>query len=551
MILRQPNEPHGGGLPRPADDEPRARERLSSLRALLETARAVRSDADLRAALELVAETVAVTLGFRTVAVNLYRAAWDDFEVTTVRGNELARAALLGDARSIETWTPLLDDRFLRAGCYLIRHEEFDWNTSEGATYVPELEPDDHPDAWHPEDGLFAPMRTAAGELLGILSVDEPVSGRRPTDAELELLATLGEHAALAVESAQEALEAEAHRRGLEQLLHVSSQLTHSLGVADIATSVCAGIREALHFDRVLLQLVDATGESLRVAGSAGWDGDDVVPSPAVPVALVRSLLEPRFERAGCFLLSADEGRQRVPAEQVLYSSTANGRGPQAWNHHWLVVPLRAADDELIGVIWADEPCDMLVPSERRLQALRVFANQATTAFAVCRQVERLEFLADHDPLTGLANRRSFVRELEREVARASRYERRLALVVFDLDGFKQVNDALGHTAGDEALVLLAETVRRVIRRGDRAFRLGGDEFALILDTAEAADARYVAERVSEALAESADRRLRSLRASFGAALFRPGCSPDLLFHLADQAMYDAKRTRQGLAFAA
>ena len=551
MTLRQPPRPDGSGPARPADDDPRSRERLSSLRVLLETARAVRSDADLRAALELVAETVAVTLGFRTVAVNLYRAAWDDFEVTTVRGNELAREALLGDARPIETWTPLLDGRFLRCGCYLIRHDEFDWDTSEGATYVPLLEPDDHPDAWHPEDGLFAPMRTTAGELLGILSVDEPVSGRRPTDAELELLATLAEHAALAVESGQEALEAEAHRHGIEQLLHVSAQLTHSLSVADVAASVCVGIREALHFDKVLLQLVDASGESLRVAGSAGWEGDTVVPYPAVPLALVRPLLEPRFERAGCYLLSAEAGRERIPAEQILYSSTANGRGPRAWNHHWLVVPLRGADDELIGAIWADEPRDMLLPSERRLQALRVFANQATTAFAVCRQVERLEFLADHDPLTGLANRRSFVRELEREVARAARYERRLALVVFDLDGFKQVNDAHGHAAGDEALVRLAETVLGAIRRGDRAFRLGGDEFALILDTADAADARYVAERVGEALAGSADQRLRSLRASFGVALFRAGCNPDALFHLADQAMYDAKRTRQGLAFAA
>jgi diguanylate cyclase (GGDEF)-like protein len=198
----------------------------------------------------------------------------------------------------------------------------------------------------------------------------------------------------------------------------------------------------------------------------------------------------------------------------------------------------------VIGVLWADEPEDRLLPSAERLQALRIFTNQAAASIVSAARRQELRFLADHDPLTRLLNRRAFVERLDGEVARAARYGHSFGLVLCDLDGFKALNDRFGHAAGDTALQLFASTLGDSLRKGDEAFRIGGDEFALLLAEATEGAAREVVNRVSSELTD--------LRASFGVA----SCPTDAsdattLFRLADAALYEAKRTGSGLQFAA
>jgi diguanylate cyclase (GGDEF)-like protein len=172
-----------------------------------------------------------------------------------------------------------------------------------------------------------------------------------------------------------------------------------------------------------------------------------------------------------------------------------------------------------------------------------MFANQATTALDSMAQFEEMRFLADHDPLTRLGNRRSFMARLELETQRALRYGTPFALLVCDLDGFKEVNDRHGHLVGDEALERVAVVLRDALRSSDGAYRLGGDEFGLILVEASAEVAQDVVQRVSAALAFEHDERLRGLRASFGVAVCPDqGVTPSALFNAADQAMYGAKR---------
>ena len=525
--------------------------RISPIRAVFEATRAVRTDSDLATALQTIARIISESLGFRTIAVNLYRRAWDDFCVETVHGNDEARATLLGDARAWSKWEPLLDERFLRRGAYFLPSGEFDWQASGGASYVPDFAPDDHPDAWRPDDALMVPMRSSDGALLGILSVDEPTSGRRPSDDELDLLVALTDHAALAVEGAQDAVRAETYRYALEQLLAVSSSLTATRTGKTILDAVARGIRDALGFDRVAVQLLDPERRVLETAASAGWPEGGAELRP-LDLDQIERLFDPQHEIAGCFLLPNEFARARVSSDQVVYESVLNGSGPHAWNHHWLVVPLRDTDGGVIGVIWADEPRDRLLPTEERLQSLRVFANQATAALASADQLAKLRFLADHDPLTNLLNRRAFVRELGAEVGRAQRYGRPLALVVLDLDGFKQVNDRYGHAAGDAVLERVAVTLMSTLRESDSAFRIGGDEFALILVEATRSEACAVAARFGAALDADSDERVRGLTASFGVALCSDSVGDgDELFRLADEAMYEARRANQRLHVAA
>jgi diguanylate cyclase (GGDEF)-like protein len=120
------------------------------------------------------------------------------------------------------------------------------------------------------------------------------------------------------------------------------------------------------------------------------------------------------------------------------------------------------------------------------------------------------------------------------------------------LDGFKQVNDRYGHTAGDAVLERVAVTLTSTLRDSDSAFRIGGDEFALILVEATRAEACAVAARFGAALEADPDERMRGLTASFGVALCTDGLGGgDELFRLADEAMYEARRANQRLHVAA
>lgn len=527
---------------------------ISPLRGLVEVTRLLRAREDLPALLDAVARTIGESLGYRTVAVNLYRPAWDDFEVTTVYGNEEAKAVLLGNARPGDDWTVLLSDRFERRGAYVVLSGAVDWD-SLGPSYVPQGEHTNDPDAWDPEDALFVAMRDQRGSLLGIISVDEPVSGRRPTDDELDVLVSLADHAALALEAARESAASMRHQRALEELLDVSSRITGETSNLEILRRVCTGIRDALDFQNVCAALVDTETGVVVPQAAAGWQLEDLRGRELVTVAQLEPLLDDDFLREGCYLLTHEEMQARLDRDVDVYPSQLNGRGPWAWNRHSLLVPLEDGGGGLLGVIWVDNPCDRLVPSADRLQALRIFANDASAALVSGRHLGELRFLADHDPLTRLLNRRAFMSRLDGEVARAQRYKRSFGLVIADLDDFKQLNDQYGHAEGDEALVAFANVLVESLRKPDDAFRIGGDEFAVLVSEATEEDAKQVVARVGtllENLAEGEERWAADLSASFGCAAC-PGDANDaqMLFRLADEALYDAKRNGTVLRFVA
>ncbi|MFL5920502.1 MAG: diguanylate cyclase domain-containing protein [Gaiellaceae bacterium] len=517
-----------------------ARDFTSSLRSLLEITKAVRSGADVDSVVDAIARVVGETLGFQTVVLNVYRPEWDDFYVATVHGNDPVRDALLGSVYDWSSWTPLLDDRFARAGAYFIPNDAFDWSQDLGNRFVPAGEPAiAGPEGWHPNDELFVPLEHADGKMAGIMSFGDPVDGRRPDDGQLAIAVALASHAALALEAAQERARSQRHQDGLEQLLHVTSQLPQTISTEAMLTSVCEAISDALGFDKVLIQLVEAeTGRLLPVA-AAGFAEEEVAASGALELDRISRLFEPTFEVAGCYLVPREEAAQRVGASQVVYRSTMNGRGPHAWNHHWLVVPLRDANGAVRGVLWADEPQSRLLPSEHVLQALRIFANHAMEALAVATQLEETRFLADHDPLTRLLNRRALLREL----AAAADKERPLALVFLDVDNFKDVNDGHGHATGDRVLVRFASLLVELVRSGDDAFRVGGDEFALLLRGAGEHEAREVVARIVAAVESNIDPLVRTLSASFGIAPSEGAQEPEELLRIADEAMYEAKRS--------
>ncbi len=163
------------------------------------------------------------------------------------------------------------------------------------------------------------------------------------------------------------------------------------------------------------------------------------------------------------------------------------------------------------------------------------------------RYEQKLQHMADHDPLTGLLNRRSFERELTAHVARSSRYGPEGALLMLDIDHFKYVNDTLGHNAGDAIIVRVAQAVRTALRESDVIARLGGDEFAVLLPKAGVDHVRVVVENLLEAVRGESDAASklgpRGLSASVGVAMVTDidGLTGEDLLVNADLAMYDAK----------
>jgi diguanylate cyclase (GGDEF)-like protein len=516
---------------------------LDRLRGLLDVAAAVRSGDDLPTVLASVAAAVAGPLGYGAVVINLYRPAWDDFEVVVVLGNEESQALLMGQTSRRADWDPLLSPRFLSHGAYFIESGGYDWSRDGLRAYTPDIEIVDDARAWHPDDALMVPLRSASGEVLGILSVDEPVTGRRPDQFELEMLSAVAAHVAITVELVQSNDEARRHRAAVEHLLRVSSQLAGRNSAEEMLDAVCDGIREALGFQKVMVFLADHPGGRLVPLSGVGFTAEQVAAFPPVPLEVLPPLLDAEHMRHGCVIMEAAEAEARLPAEvRAIYTSVNNGRGPRAWDDHWLVVPLHDRDGRLDGMVWVDDPDDRELPSDESLQALRAFSNQAMSGIESSRQLDSLRHLAAHDPLTGLRNRRGFEPGIDAHLD-ALGAGGELSLLVLDLDHFKRVNDSLGHDAGDEVLRRFADVLRTAGGDGDVPTRLGGEEFALVLPRAGEAQALAVAERLRLLVRNEFSTFPCPISVSVGVAT-RGAEAPDAaeLIRAANRALYAAKR---------
>ena len=188
---------------------------------------------------------------------------------------------------------------------------------------------------------------------------------------------------------------------------------------------------------------------------------------------------------------------------------------------------------------------------EAELEELEQVASRAGPAITNARLFRDARQLADLDALTGLHNRRYFHETLTREVARAHRYDRRLALVVFDLDDFKAINDRIGHLAGDTVLADAAERVRDVVRSADIACRVGGDEFAVILPESTLADADQLYRRIQAVVAARPISQGGKLLFSAGVAELTSEDNAATLFERADNGLYRAKERGKGQIAAA
>jgi len=239
--------------------------------------------------------------------------------------------------------------------------------------------------------------------------------------------------------------------------------------------------------------------------------------------------------------------RTAIAEGREVRETLLNYRGPDRtpwWNEIYMA-PVADPDGRIVQYIGVQNDVSAQVAAERALVQER---DRAQSYLA------RIEELAWTDSLTGLLNRRRFEEKVELELWEATAAGGALALLFMDLDGFKAVNDELGHAAGDELLVQVAQRLRSRLRRGDLAARLGGDEFLVCLRQLDPARAAQEAGRVAAALTAAVAApceiagRVVTVTASVGVATFPGDGVEDLrsLMHRADGLMYEAKGARRG-----
>jgi diguanylate cyclase (GGDEF)-like protein/PAS domain S-box-containing protein len=182
---------------------------------------------------------------------------------------------------------------------------------------------------------------------------------------------------------------------------------------------------------------------------------------------------------------------------------------------------------------------------EDKIRLVETIASQASAAIENARLFEKMEKLAITDGLTGLFNHRYFSEIAEKELTRAIRYRKPLALIMIDLDHFKKVNDQFGHLMGDQILQLIARNCAKILRKIDIISRYGGEEFSVLLPETDLKDAMAAAERLREAIASSqvvTSEGVVKITGSLGVATLGM-CPPDIkqLIDCADKALYEAK----------
>jgi len=320
-----------------------------------------------------------------------------------------------------------------------------------------------------------------------------------------------------------------------EALRDTAAALNSALELDEVIDVILTNIGRVVPHDTLDIYLVGEHNIA-RVARCSGYDEispglKDAVMALELPVATTPNLR-----------MMAETGRPCLVDD--LSQFEWNHLIDDAWAHSYLGAPIRV-EGKAVGFLslLAARPGYFTPEQAERLMA---FANQAAVALQKVRLIESLHRLATTDALTGLANRRHFMEQAEREFEHARRYFAPLSALMLDIDHFKQVNDTYGHAAGDAVLRMVAEVCAAALRKVDVIGRYGGEEFAALLPETRLKDAARVAERLALAVSDlpfDIQGRLLHVTVSVGVAeALGPGDTLARMIDRADQAMYRAKQ---------
>lgn len=452
---------------------------------MLEVVRELGSTRDLDRLLDRIAEAAVDFLEFGAAAINV---VGDDqlVRVSAVAGPPGMRQ-LLGATSALHFWLDLFDAAEDWGSLRFYSHEQDQSLFDEITNWVPDSEAAPDPDAWHPEDALFAPLTGPDGALLGVLSVDQPASGHMPSLEQRTVLEMFASQAAVAIHDFRERERSERARRAAEHRWQVTFERS-PIGAAVIGA------------DGTIQQVNDA------LTGMLGYRWEELVGLNSAAIT----------------------HPEDVNLDQDLFAEILSGRRD---NYELAKRYLRRDGQVVYGLLHVGAIRDGAGGT------LVAQINDVTQA----KQAEdRLAHQALHDPLTDLPNR-ALLEHLLRAYLAAGQPT---GILYCDLDRFKAVNESLGHDAGDELLIELTKAFAARLPVSCTLGRVGGDEFVILVpgedDTTELSS---LAEEFAAALLLEVRGHRHTASLSIGITVGRPSHShPDEVLREADLAMLRAKR---------
>jgi diguanylate cyclase (GGDEF)-like protein len=364
------------------------------------------------------------------------------------------------------------------------------------------------------------------GELVGVAFAEASRKDAFDEDDE-RVLSLLGGLVALAVVGERHGERLRQRLAQLNALYRISQIASDREDLSQVLKAMLAVTQEVIPEGHVALLMLDPATRTLRVRAEHGY----VAGVESLQIPLGKGVTGRCAQTGQAFVVND------VAAEPDYIRGVLGAKSE-------IAIPL-LAEGRVIGVLNAESQHPAAYTPDH-VRTLSVIAQQAAVVLRSAQLYEEMRRLAATDALTGLWNRRHFLQQLEETLKRARRYREAFALVLLDVDHFKAVNDAHGHSAGDRVLEAVAGAMREWVRDTDTVARIGGDEFAALLLQTDAERARPVVERLRDAVqalvVHEGDARLQ-LAVSAGVAVYPAhGADAEALLSRADGALYEAKR---------
>ena len=386
------------------------------------------------------------------------------------------------------------------------------------------------------------PVRTMSaipvldGETLrGVLVLDR-LEGPAFSAEEQEIGAQAARFCLRAIQNERVFLQLERAKVEQGKLYRAAQALGSALSERDVVEAGVKAAREIASFDLAAVTLFDEATRSHEVVAARSADGkiDDLVGIRfAHNTGLVSMVVQNRCPLP--YRGEYEAGHQIVLSKRL------------PWPAHpsLLVLPLvlheRALGTLILGAKRRHAFGDPVRPT------LEVLASHLAVSLSNARMVQKLETMATTDGLTGLFNKRAMLESASQKIAAAARFDRKLAVLMTDIDHFKKVNDTYGHDVGDVVIRGLADILKRQKRATDLVARFGGEEFVALCEQTDEKGAMLLAERIREELAKTSFRTAQgtlSVTCSIGVAIFPEGGKDwESLFKAADEALYVSKRS--------
>ena len=382
----------------------------------------------------------------------------------------------------------------------------------------------------------LAAIPVLEGETLrGVLALDR-LEDKAFSPHEEEIAAQAARFCLRAIQNERVFLQLERAKVEQGKLYRAAQALGAALSEKDVLEAGVKAAREIASFDLAAVTVFDESTRTHEVVAARSADGgiDDLVGVRfAQNSGLVSMVVQNR-----CALPYRGEyeaGRQIVLSKRL----------PWPTHPSLLVLPLLIHDRALGTLILGARRRHAFSDAAR--PTLEVLASHLAVSLSNARMVQKLETMATTDGLTGLFNKRAMLEAAEQKIAAAARFDRRLAVLVVDIDLFKKVNDTHGHDVGDVVIRGLGEILKRQKRTTDVVARFGGEEFVVLCEQTDEKGAMLLAERIREELAKTAfhtPKGALSVTCSVGVGTF-PEAGPgwEGVFKAADEALYVSKRS--------